>query len=69
MVTRRLAKGSRLTIALLVNKNPFEVINYGSGKDVYDETWSRREEPRVRDPGLSLAPYKALRSADGSESR
>jgi hypothetical protein len=38
MVCKRVSKGSRLVIALQVNKNPFEVINYGSGKNVYDET-------------------------------
>lgn len=45
MVSRQITKGSRLVIALHVNKNPFEVINYGSGKDVYDETINDAKEP------------------------
>lgn len=45
MVSRQISKGSRLVIALHVNKNPFEVINYGSGKDVYDETINDAKEP------------------------
>ncbi len=45
MVSKRVSKGSRLVIALQVNKNPFEVINYGSGKNVYDETINDAAEP------------------------
>ena len=45
MVSKRVSKGSRLVIALHVNKNPFEVINYGSGKNVYDETIKDADEP------------------------
>ena len=45
MVSKKLSKGSRLVIALHVNKNPFEVINYGSGKNVYDETIKDANEP------------------------
>jgi predicted acyl esterase len=46
MVSRRFSKGSRLAVALQVNKNPFEPINYGSGKNVYDET--------IKDAGAPL---------------
>jgi predicted acyl esterase len=45
MVSKHIAKGSRLVIGVHVNKNPFEVINYGSGKDVYDETMEDAKEP------------------------
>jgi hypothetical protein len=45
MVSKKVSKGSRLVIALQVNKNPFEVINYGSGKNVYDETINDAKEP------------------------
>ena len=45
MVSKRVSKGSRLVVALQVNKNPFEVINYGSGKNVYDETINDAAEP------------------------
>lgn len=37
MVCRKLVKGSRLLVALNVNKNPYAQINYGSGYDVSDE--------------------------------
>jgi putative CocE/NonD family hydrolase len=45
MVIKQIGKGSRLAVALHVNKNPFEVINYGSGKNVYDETLNDAGEP------------------------
>jgi hypothetical protein len=32
-------------IALHVNRNPFEVINYGSGKNIYDETIDDAKQP------------------------
>jgi hypothetical protein len=37
-VSRQVCKGSRLVILLNVNKHPFEVVNYGSGKPVASET-------------------------------
>ena len=37
-VSKKISKGSRLLIVLNVNKHPFEIINYGSGKSVADET-------------------------------
>lgn len=37
MVSKKIEKGSRLLILLNVNKNPFEQINYGTGKEVSDE--------------------------------
>jgi uncharacterized protein len=45
LVSKQISEGSRLVIALHVNKNPFEVINYGSGKNVYDETIEDANEP------------------------
>ncbi|HEV8141073.1 MAG TPA: hypothetical protein VGP81_14960, partial [Pyrinomonadaceae bacterium] len=45
VVSKKVSKGSRLVIALQVNKNPFEVINYGSGKNVYDETINDSQQP------------------------
>jgi hypothetical protein len=44
-VIKQIGKGSRLVVALHVNKNAFEVINYGSGKNVYDETLADAAEP------------------------
>lgn len=38
MVSRQLQKGSRLLVVLNVNKNSFAQINYGTGKDVSDES-------------------------------
>nr|WP_294906133.1 CocE/NonD family hydrolase [uncultured Lacibacter sp.] len=37
-VSRKISKGSRLVIVLNINKHPFEIINYGSGKPVAEET-------------------------------
>lgn len=45
-VSKKISKGSRLVILLNVNKYPFEIINYGSGKLVSDET--------IKDAGESL---------------
>jgi len=38
MVCRQLSKGSRLLVVLNINKNSFAQINYGTGRDVSDET-------------------------------
>ena len=38
IVSKIIERGSRLVILLNVNKHPFEIINYGSGKEVADET-------------------------------
>ncbi len=49
MVSRRFSRGSRLVCVLNVNKHPFEEINYGTGKDVHDETIADAGAPlRVR---------------------
>ncbi len=45
LVCKRVEKGSKLVILLNINKHPFEIINYGSGKDVSDETISDAGEP------------------------
>lgn len=44
-VSKKISKGSRLVILLNVNKHPFEIINYGSGKPVSDETIKDADEP------------------------
>ena len=44
-VSKKISKGSRLVILLNVNKHPFEIINYGSGKPVSDETIKDAGEP------------------------
>jgi uncharacterized protein len=38
MISKRLSKGSRLLLTLNVNKHGFSQINYGTGKDVSDES-------------------------------
>lgn len=45
MVCKQISKGSRLVIILNINKHPFEEINYGSGKNVHDETIADAKEP------------------------
>jgi uncharacterized protein len=45
LVSKQLSKGSRLLIALNINKNPFSQLNYGTGKEVSDETINDAKEP------------------------
>ncbi len=45
MTSKKLQKGSRLIFVLNVNKHPHEQINYGTGKDVSDETIKDAKEP------------------------
>ncbi len=45
LVSRRLQAGSRLVIVLAINKQRDMQINYGSGKDVSDETIADAAEP------------------------
>ncbi len=44
-VSKKISKGSRLVIFLNINKHPFEIINYGSGKPVSEETIKDAGEP------------------------
>lgn len=44
-VSKKINKGSRLVILLNINKSPFEIINYGSGKPVSEETMQDAGEP------------------------
>ena len=45
MVSKQLSKGSRLLVVLNINKNPFAQINYGTGKNVSDETIADAKVP------------------------
>ena len=45
LISKQISKGSRLVILLNINKHPFEIINYGSGKEVADETIKDAGEP------------------------
>ena len=45
LISRRMSIGSRLLVMLTVNKNAFAQINYGTGKDVSDESIADAKEP------------------------
>ena len=45
LISKKISKGSKLVILLNINKHPFEIINYGSGKNVADETIKDANEP------------------------
>jgi putative CocE/NonD family hydrolase len=45
LVSKQLSKGSRLLVAINVNKNPFSQLNYGTGKEVSNETIEDAKEP------------------------
>lgn len=45
MISQKISKGSRLVVVININKNPFEEINYGSGKKVSEETIADAGEP------------------------
>src|SRR6218665_683810 len=45
MTSRKLSKGSRIAVVLNINKTPFEQINYGTGKQVSEETIKDAGDP------------------------
>ncbi|MCC9071081.1 CocE/NonD family hydrolase [Flavobacterium sp. F-65] len=45
LVSKQLSKGSRLLVVINVNKNAYSQLNYGTGKDVSDETIKDAKEP------------------------
>jgi len=45
LVSKQLSKGSRLVVAINVNKNPFSQLNYGTGNDVSTESILDAKEP------------------------
>jgi len=45
IISKKISKGSRLVVVLNVNKHPFEIINYGSGKQPAYETINDAGEP------------------------
>ena len=45
IISRQMSSGSRLLVLLTVGKSPFEQINYGTGKDVSDESIADAKEP------------------------
>lgn len=44
-ISKKIRSGSRLVILLNINKHPFEIVNYGSGKSVSSETIQDAGEP------------------------
>ncbi len=44
LVSKQLSKGSRLLVAININKNPFSQLNYGTGKEVSVETINDAKE-------------------------
>ena len=44
-ISKQISKGSRFVILLNINKHPFEIINYGSGKPVSEETINDARQP------------------------
>jgi putative CocE/NonD family hydrolase len=47
LVSRQLSRGSRLLVALTINRTPDYQINYGTGKDVSTESIADAQEPLV----------------------
>ncbi|WMW81455.1 CocE/NonD family hydrolase [Undibacterium cyanobacteriorum] len=45
LISKRLKAGSRIVAYLNINKNPFSQLNYGSGKDVSDESMADANYP------------------------
>lgn len=45
MTSKKISKGSRLVLVLNVNKHAYEQLNYGTGKDVSDETIADAKTP------------------------
>ncbi|WP_431242802.1 CocE/NonD family hydrolase [Flavobacterium sp. P21] len=45
LISKQLNKGSRLLVVINVNKNAFAQLNYGTGKEVSDETIKDAKEP------------------------
>ena len=45
LISRRLSTGSRLLVLLTANKNSFAQVNYGTGRDVSDESIADAKEP------------------------
>ncbi len=45
LISRQLSKGSRLLLLVTVNKNQFAQVNYGTGRDVSDESIADAQQP------------------------
>lgn len=62
LVSKQIQKGSSLIIILNVNKNPYDEINYGTGKKVSDETINDADKPLILkwylDSSISIPIFK-----------
>ncbi|RPG34971.1 MAG: CocE/NonD family hydrolase [Muricauda sp. TMED12] len=47
MTSKRISKGSRLVVVINGNKEPFTELNYGTGKDISEETIQDAQEPLI----------------------
>jgi uncharacterized protein len=45
LISKQLSKGSRLLLLVTVNKNPFAQVNYGTGRDISDESIADAKRP------------------------
>lgn len=69
LISRRMSAGSRLLVMLTVNKNSFAQVNYGTGKDVSDESIADATEPlQVRwcDDSYVIVPVGSTHQSWGS---
>lgn len=64
LVSKRVKKGSRIVAYLNVNKNPYSQLNYGTGRDVSDETISdAKEKLKIKWYNQSFIRIPVLREA------
>jgi hypothetical protein len=62
MVSRHVSAGSRLVMVLSIPRNALQQINYGTGKDVSDESLEDAAEPlRIRWFGTSYVELPVRR--------
>ena len=78
LVSKKLSKDSRLVAYVNVNKNPFSQLNYGTGKDVSDESIDDAKEPlvikwhnqsHIRIPVLKRSGGNVSKASSGSKSQ
>lgn len=64
LISKQLKKGSRIVVYLNVNKNAYAQLNYGTGKDVSDETiLDAKEKLKVKWYNQSVIRIPVLRAA------
>lgn len=71
LIAKHIAAGSRLLFLLTVNKNPYAQVNYGTGKDVSDESIDDADRPlkvRWHDTSFIDVPLRDAGVKAGPES-